>query len=203
MASFFTPEAKARAEAAVRAFESHTSAELVIALRTTSSRYLHAHFGWGSLFAFAGLMVLLFHPEPFSVEMIPVDLVVAYAVGAGLSVALPVLRRMFVLPGRRKSETAKAARALFVDNGITKTTGRTGVLVYLSHFEQRVEVVCDVGVTPDAKRAAETARTHLLQAFVQGDVDRFASELELLGKTFGATMPRSADDVNELSDEVA
>ena len=41
-----------------------------------------------------------------------------------------------------------AARAAFVDQGISRTRGRTGILVFVSLFEREVEVVADVGVDP-------------------------------------------------------
>lgn len=200
---FLDARAKARAVAAVKAFELETSAELVITVKKHARTYPEAHLLYGSVFALLTLLFLLFYPLDFSTTMMPIDTLVGFALGNGLSRILPPLQLLAISEAKRRAIVDQAAKAAFVDLGVSKTTGRTGVLVYVALFEQMVSIVADAGITPEAKAAAERARAPLEGAVKGTDIGSFAKVLEALGKTFGETMQRSADDVNELPDEIA
>jgi putative membrane protein len=201
--SFLEDRAKQRAVEAVRAFESHTSAELVITVKKRARTYREIDVAFGAVFAFLALLFLLFYPLDFDTRMMPVDTLLAFAFGVVFARAVPSLRRLAIPIAKRRAAVEEAAKASFVDLGVTKTTGRTGVLVFVSLFEGVVAIVTDVGVTAEARRAANETRAALEAALARSDVRTFAETLEALGPRFATTMARSADDVNELSDEVA
>jgi putative membrane protein len=201
--SFLEDRAKRRAVEAVRAFETHTSAELVVTVKKQVRPYREVDLAFGAGFAFAALLFLLFYPLDFDTKMMPLDTVLAFAFGFLFARAVPSVRRLAIPLAKRRSAVEEAAKASFVDLGVSKTTGRTGVLVFVSLFEGVVAIVADVGVTAEARKAANEARVGLEAALARSDVRGFAEILEALGPRFGATMARSADDVNELSDEVA
>ena len=147
--AFFTSAARTRVTGAVVDAESCTAAEIVVVVRHSSSRWREVDLAVGAAVAFAVLLLLLFHPRPIAVEIMPVDVALAFLGGAVLSASIGPLKRA-LLPGRRVTETVRAAaRAAFVDQGVSRTQGRTGILVYVSTLERRVELVADVGV--DAK----------------------------------------------------
>lgn len=200
---FLDARAKSRAVEAVRAFESHTSAELVITVRKRTRTYPEVDYFFGATFAFVALLFLLFYPVDFATSLMPVDVVVAFAVGFLLSRFLPPLRKLGLSEKKRREAVDEAAKAAFVDLGVTRTTGRTGVLVFIALFEGIVAIVTDVGVSPEAKKAAEDAKHTLEDALRRSDMSAFAQTVESLGPRFATTMVRSADDVNELSDEIA
>lgn len=200
---FLDARAKARAVVAVKAFEAQTSAELVITVKKQVRSYLEAHLVFGTLSAFAALLFLLFYPLDFSTALMPLDTFLAFAVGFGLSRILPPLQKLALSAKKRRETVEQAAKAAFVDLGVSKTTGRTGVLVYVSLFEGIVAIVADAGITLEAKKAAENAHVPLEAALLRIDIRSFAETLEALGAAFSATMPRSDDDVNELADDIA
>lgn len=200
---FLDARAKARAVAAVKAFESHTSAELVVTVKKHARSYPEVHLLYGSIFALFTLLFLLFYPLDFSTTMMPVDTLVGFAIGNVLSRILPPLQLLALSESKRRGIVEQAAKAAFFDLGVSKTTGRTGVLVYVALFERTVAVIADAGITPAAKSAAEGSRAALEAALRNVDIRSFSETLEALGRTFGATMERSADDVNELPDEIA
>lgn len=201
--SFLDARAKARAVAAVQAFEAQTSAELVLTVKKQVRSYPEAHLLCGSVLAFGALVFLLFYPMDFDTRMMPVDLLVSFAAGYGLARLLPPLLRLAVSAKKRRESVECAAKAAFFDLGVGRTTGRTGILVYLAVLEGMVAIVADSGVTNEARKAANDARAALEAAFVRLDVSAFAAAIESLGASFAPTMARSEDDVNELSDEVA
>src|SRR6187399_847546 len=91
---FLDARAKARAIAAVKAFEAQTSAELVITVKKQVRSYPEVHLLFGTLFAFGTLLFLLFFPLDFSTAFMPVDTMVGFAAGYGLSRLLPPLQRI-------------------------------------------------------------------------------------------------------------
>lgn len=202
--TFFTEQAKARVREAVKAIEAASSAEIVVAVRHQSGHYRHADLGAGCLAALTALCVFLYHPEPFEFTFLPLELTGVFAAAAVLTSFAPPIRRLLVTRSSMARSVHVAARAMFVDRGITRTTGRTGVLVYVSILERRVEVVCDIGV--DEKTLGQRfvdARRHLEQSLAGGEeFDGFVRCLEALAGPLAAGLPRAAEDRNELSDEV-
>ena len=200
---FLDTRAKARAVGAIKAFEAQTSAELVVTVKKQVRSYPEAHLVFGSVFAFAALLFLLFFPMDFSTALMPLDTFVSFALGFGLSRLLPQLQRLALPRAKRRELVEQAAKAAFVDLGVSKTTGRSGILVYVAIFEGMVAIVPDAGITPEARKATEDARPALEAALARTDIRAFAATLEALGPVFAATMARSADDVNELPDDIA
>ena len=200
---FLDARAKARAVLAIKAFELATSAELVVTVKKSARSYQEAHLLVGATTAFLALLFLLFFPVDFSTALMPVDTIVAFAIGYGLSRFLPPLARLAVTAPKLRHSVDLAAKGAFVDLGVTKTTGRTGVLVYVAVFERMVSIVTDAGVTPEATAAAQGMRSALEAALTAFDMKTFAETLEALGPAFAPTMPHAEDDVNELADEIA
>ncbi|MDB4946152.1 MAG: hypothetical protein JWP97_5686 [Labilithrix sp.] len=200
---FLDERAKARAVLAVKAFEAQTCAELVVTVKKQARTYQEAHLLMGAVLAFLVLVFLLYFPWDFNTALMPLDTAIAFAAGYLLSRWLPPLQRLALTEARRRQSVEPAAKAAFVDLGVTRTSGRTGVLVYVAMLEGMVSVVADAGVTPEAQAAAQSARVTLEAALGRLDIGAFAAALESLGAAFAPTMPRAHDDVNELPDEVA
>lgn len=202
-AAFFKDDAKKRAAEAVKAVEAATSAELVIAVRRTSANYRAAAYHCGFVVMGLATATLLVSPRVYTVGAIALDAIVAFVLGATLCANVNVLRRVFVLRSTRKANVGAAGRATFYDLGVSKTSGRNGVLVFVSTFERACAVVPDVGVDPAKLGPGWQAALDALSAAAgRADLDAFLDAVKGLGPVLGAAMPRSADDVNELPDEV-
>ena len=200
-ADFFSERARREAASAVRDIESATAAEIVVAVRHASGRYRHVDWLVGASLAFGMLLILLFHPHPFAIATMPLDVLVMFAVGFAASAHSPTLRRLLSAAAVRRDEVRRAARAAFVELGVSRTRGRTGVLVYVSMLERSVEVVVDIGVDECAKSAAfQQAAAALSRALP--DLDAFVTALRALREPLSAVLPRAADDINELPDEI-
>lgn len=203
MSDWFEAEAKKVLGGVVRSIESKSAAEVVVTVRRRSADYFHAELAVGSLFGVVALLVYAYAPVEFDDDLAPLLIVLAYFAGAVLTRALPPLKRLFTREVSRRRAVSDAARAAFLDQGIDKTRARTGILVYLSLLERRAELVCDRGV-PHADIPEWKARLEELQALLDQGAppETFASKLDTLGDLLGKALPVSADDVNELPDEV-
>lgn len=203
--SFYEDRAKLETRAAVADIEARTSAEVVVAIRRAAGHYRDANYLVGFLFGLVALLVMLFADYTFGLGTFPVGVLAGFVAGALVSSQIAPVRRIFSLPSHKRAQARSAARVAFVDLGISRTRGRTGILVYVALFERQVEVVCDVGVDPDLLGDDWNRAVAALRASLQPrpGLDRFIAALRALGPSLAAAMPRADDDVNELPDDVA
>jgi len=202
-ADFFRDEAKLSTAACVRAVEAQTSAELVVAVRRRSGDYRAAayHFGFGV--SALVVLYLLVTPDVFSVGAIALDGVLGFGLGLLLAYNIGGLLRALARQKALDKSVTDAAKVAFFELGISRPSGRNGVLVFVSTFERRCVVLPDLGVDCAALGPAwVTSCAALSSAVKRRDLSAFEQALAGLGPILGGLMPRSADDVNELADEV-
>jgi putative membrane protein len=200
---FFGQAMRASVSAAVTEAEQTTGAELVVLVRLWSAPYAEASWRAGAFTAFAVLLLVLFLPQEFAVEGMPFDVALGFLLGWGASRLVPPVRRAFALPGAMDAEVSRAASAAMFERGVTRTRGRTGVLVYVSALERRVRVVFDDGLEPARTAPPVLALVGRLEAAVRRfDEAAFVDAVRALGPALAPFAPRAADDENELADEV-
>jgi len=108
-------------------------------------------------------------------------------------------------PGAIKTRRAHArALSLFRAGAEKRTTGATGVLLYLSLDEHRAEIIADAAihgkVTPETWGEAMAA---LLEAVKDGRPgDGMAAAVGRIGAILAEHFPRNAADMNELPDRL-
>jgi putative membrane protein len=196
-------EARTKVRDRIVAIEKETGAELVVTVGLSSGHYRHADAFFGALCSLGMLVFYLFFPEPLADDVSLAMVVLSYPVGALFCSAVSPLRRMLVRKRLLHDNVRREARARFVDQGISNTRARTGVLVYVSRFERRAEVVADIGIPAITIGAPWQAATHALdQAARRGGIPEFLAALDQLGELLASAVPRAADDINELPDEV-
>ncbi|HEX2644886.1 MAG TPA: hypothetical protein VHU81_17950 [Thermoanaerobaculia bacterium] len=201
---FLTDEAKRALSEAVTAVEAVSSAELVIAVRPRSGSYLHADLIAAGAAALATLLVLLFSPWTFDLVWFVIDPVLAGILAGALASRWPALRRLLTSPAVRRRQVEVLARALFLEKGVHKTRGRTGILLYLSLLERDAEVVVDAGVEPLLSTESWQREVGEIRAAVQRGEDgvAVATRVHALALLLGAALVRAADDIDELPNEV-
>jgi putative membrane protein len=199
-AGWFGETSKAAMKKTVEALESRSSVEVVVAVHPASASYRHAEWITGSLFALVWLAVFLYSPEPFDFTFLPLELLGAGAAGALLAWAVGPWKRALTRRRTMSREVERSAKAAFFDLGVSRTRGRTGVLVFLSVFERRAILVRDAGVPKLAEFGP--AERELAGALEKSDLERATKILEGLGDALARALPRAAGDVNELADDV-
>ena len=197
-------KAKDEVSRAIRELETKTSAEVVVAVRAVSGHYRHTDWLVGFVLSFAAVCVFLFHPAPFDDDLLPVEVLLAFALGGFISANVPPLRRALTSRRLMAENVRRAARAAFVERGISRTRGRTGLLIYVSTFEERVELVSDIGLDFEALGDDVSVARRRIEASIENAGGRaaFLAALGDLGAALGRAHPRAEDDENELADEV-
>lgn len=189
----------------VKEIESKTSAEIVVVVRAISGRYLHADLVVGAIFALAWVCVFLFHPAPFDDDLVPAQMLAAFVLGMLLSVFFSPIRRLLTPTTWRNENVDRTAKAAFVENGVFRTSARTGLLVYVSVFERRVFLVGDVALeSQELHETLSKTKSDLEASFEANDgLTAFVAALRELGTKLEKALPRRENDVNELEDRVA
>ncbi len=211
-----------RISAAVAKAESATSGEIVTVLAEASDGYTDVALLWAAGAAFTAMSVFAAVPQPFLDAW---DAMVGgwghqWTTGelASMVIALGLLKFLAVLliqqwpplkwalvPGPTKTiRVHNQAVRHFKVGAQARTTGRTGVLIYLSMREHRAEIVADDSIAE--KVSAEVwgeAMGDMLAEIRKGRVaEGLAVGVRDVGHVLAEHFPRGADDVNELPDRL-
>jgi putative membrane protein len=211
-----------RVSAAVAKAEGGTAGEIVTVLADRSDGYSDVSLAWAALVALLGLVALALAPDFYLGlaerlqggwvhDWAPRELFMLAAIVAALKFGAMVLLqlipalRFWLIPGPIKAKRVHD-RALhtFRVGAEQRTTGRTGILIYLSMREQRAEVLADAAIASkvDVEVWADALEALLAQAR-RGDIaGGMCAAVEKVGAVLSVHVPRQADDVNELPDRL-
>ena len=144
-ADLFDAAARARLEAVVKEAERSTGGEIVVAVVRSCGAY--SVTGWwlgASLAALAFLALGLFAPPLPWVAYLAAQ---ALALGGGLLLArVDGVRRLLLPADLVEGRVAERARRCFAEQGLARTRGRTGILIFTALLERRVVVLGDEGI---------------------------------------------------------
>jgi putative membrane protein len=202
---YLDADAKKALTAAIQQIEARSSAEVVIVVRRRSAPAWGAALVALAVAALATLAVELFAPWTFDLIWILIDPVLVGAACAVAALRVPWLARHLSLRRAQRRSAEVAARVAFFDKGIRRTRDRTGILVYVSLVEREAVVLADDGVMR-AVPPEEWAKALETLAATVGEgatAESLASHIAALGDVLEPALPRRADDVNELPDEVS
>ena len=217
-----TSEDRKRIAEAVAQAEAASAGEIVTIVTPQSDPYRDVALAWSATTGFLALAALEFAPD-FTLGLIE-RLLGLWAhewtpravLGIALTVAvlgfLAVLLLMAWRPLRLLLTPApiKAARVharaltCFRIGAEGRTTGRTGILIYLSLAEHRAEIIADEAiaskVSPEVWGDAMLALLGPLRAGSVGE--GMVAAVGKVGAVLAEHLPRAADDHNELPDRV-
>ena len=188
-------------ERAVHEAEAKTDAEIIVVAASRSGSYRDLAIAVGALAALAALVFLLFSPLAFSPIYIPIDLVLVLGLAAWVADRSPALLRLVATRARKDRQVEEAAAAAFHQEAVHGTRGRTGVLVYVSALEDRVEVIPDAGVAarvPQGELNKVRWGPHP-DGRTPGDLGQFVEGLKQLGAVLGTRIPALADNPDEVT----
>jgi len=139
------PADRLRVERAVLEAEARTRGEIVVVVMRAAASYTGVRWGFATWLALlAGLGMAAFVPPAPVLALLGAQ-VAALALGHAVARIDPVLR--WLVGTTQLAEAAGAlARAQFAAQGLSRTLGRTGILILVSLLEHRVVVLADEGI---------------------------------------------------------
>jgi putative membrane protein len=100
--------------------------------------------------------------------------------------------------------TRRQAYEQFLAHGVHLTEARTGVLIYVTPIDQRVEIVADVGIHSKVGQAAWEDLAEEIAGAARQDhlVDGIVNAIRKAGVILALHFPPTSDNPNELSDRM-
>ena len=216
-----TPEERQQVADAVHAAEEGTSGEIVTIVAERSDTYhdvaliyavLAALFVPALFAAWPALVLAILTPltggwgEPEVRDAILVTFAAMVVVFVLKYLGLTILPlRLFVTPRAvRRRRVRRRAVELFRVGAEGRTTGRTGILIYLSLGERMAEIIADEAIHA---KVADTEWGDAMLALVaevkQGRIaDGMIAAVGRVGALLARHLPRAQDDTNELPDRL-
>ncbi len=214
--ALLTSDEKKRISDAVVEAEANTGGEIVTAVIPESDDYAFRELLFGTGAGILAFIILALFIGPFgrfldrlfwteSTTLLPLAMgTVSLLTGAVFYFLfqIPALDRFIV--GRRTMAEAVNHRALrhFVESAAYDTVDRTGILLFISVLERRVELIADKGI--NAQVAPDTW-DRIVSSLVRGIGEKRTAEaivtaVKEIGTVLAEHVPPRPDDENELSD---
>ncbi len=212
----------ASVSAAVGAAEARTSGEIVTIVARRSDGYADVALAWAALIAFTALMLLSLFPDlglgivddllghwahewtPAGVFTVALGVATAKFVGMLLVQLWQPLKFLLIPRHIKRLRSRERATAYFRTGAERRTTGRTGVLIYLSLAEHHAEILADEAIA--AKVGPEVwgeAMAAMIGHLREGRIaEGMIAAVERVGAVLAENFPREHDDVNELPDRL-
>jgi putative membrane protein len=204
--SFLTEADHQRIDAAIKAAESKTSGEIVCMVQSASYHYPmsnvlgattlalplslvltpvvggHLWLGTQNMWLFLGLFALIFATAYLLVRK------------------WPFLKRCFISAHEMDEEVQEAAVTGFFRHGLYRTRDATGVLLYISVFEQKVWVLADHGINAKLDQDTWEGIVQIITDGVQKKrpADAICEAVAQVGSMLETHFPIRPDDQDEL-----
>lgn len=203
-------------EEAIERAEKGTAAEIIPVVAESSARYDRAEDTFGILLAALAILITyvalpIFEPNNvsgswdgvsplFKAAILAVTLFISFILGAFLASRISALCLLFVSKRQLEEEVQNRAENFFHTCGLRRTKDATGVLLYVSLFEHRAVVLADDNAM---KALQETQLKEICDLLVNGfkrneGAEGFTLAIARLGQILAESLPRQADDRNEL-----
>jgi len=197
--AFLTDQDRAAIMAAIAAAERRTSGELVAVVAGAADDYRHIALLWPALAALLLPALLLTAVPALDARLLYLAQSAAFALLVLLAQLRPV--RLALVPAATKRRRAgRLAHEQFIAQGLHRTEGRTGVLIFVAVAEHYVEIIADHGidavVPPGTWDAAVAAFVEQVRA---GRVaEGFLATIALVGERLAEHFPLAEGDRDEL-----
>jgi len=197
---FFSEEEQQKIEAAVKAAEMKTSGEIVPMVVDSSYDYPRAELiGGGSLALATGLLISWWFGGESIWWFLPI-FIVTFFVFQQLIRNLPDIKRKLIHPDELTAEVKEKALVSFIEQGLHETRDRTGILILISLFEHRVQVLADSGINEKVpEQTWEEIVDTIIAGLKSGDACTATCQaIERCGELLQEHFPRKHDDTDEL-----
>ena len=182
--------------------EKTTAGELKVHVVGRSDSYLSLRLVASTVVGIAGGKILSL-TSPM-LEYYALELAVIVGLLAWVSFRLASIRRFIIPKSFQRRSVHHRAKLSFLDNGVYKTRDASGILIFISVFERRVEILADQGIH---NRVGVDGWQKYLSQIIEGIRDKKAGDrivdtLGAIGQELAAAFPPRPDDENELTDAV-
>lgn len=197
-----TTEDRARLESTIRDVEDQTAGEVVVVVARQASSYRSIPLLWALLGALVVPWPLIWITTLGPSRIFLVQLAVALA----LSIFLSMPKRRYALAPRfiKHARAREAAAREFLSRGLTRTRGRTGILIYVALAEHYAEIIADTGIADRVgPEAWQDIIENLTASIRDGRIgDGLVTAVRQAGIILAQHAPPQFEDMDELPNKV-
>lgn len=189
-----------RIEDAVRRAEENTSGEIVVTVVRDCDPHPAAGWRLGVALATLALLVSYYLPvEGLVFEILALQL--AGLVAGHLLCRVDAIRRLFLTDVELQQRAERAAFHAFQEQGLRRTSGRTGILLFVALLEHRVVVLADEAI--DQAREPGESWDEIVALILDGIragriTDGIVRAVERCGEILSHPLPVQPDDEDEI-----
>lgn len=196
---------KKQIASAVEAAEAKTSGEVVVCYVGQSGRYRWVYAASALLGLFVGtLLSLAVHWNSWSFSAWNLLLWQSISAFVFLSAfQVSTLRRLLISKTELATRAHASAVRVFMESGVMRTRDRTGVLIYVSVFEHRVEIIADQGIHAVVGNGYwdQQVAAIILGIRAKKAGEAICAAIAEIGSKLAVHFPPRADDTNELPNQ--
>jgi putative membrane protein len=148
---------------AVSRVEQRTDAELVTVLTERSDDYAYVPLIWAGLVALLGPGLINYFPGWLSANQLLLTQVITFVIAA-LIMRVPAVTTRLIPQSVRHWRAGNLARRQFLEQNLHRTSGGTGILIFVSEAERYVEILVDRGIS---SRVNDDVWQALIDVFTQ------------------------------------
>lgn len=200
----FSPEEKERIRQAVEVAEQRTSGEIVPMIVAACRPYAEVELGGLAAGLAIGTLAALFLHDPWGPVQTQLSLPLTGGILGFILCRIPAIKRRLI-PQRQIAEAVHLrSLAAFTAHGLHHTRAHTGILIFASLLEHRVEVLADRGINEKVQPGTWNEVVQILTSGLKSGnaCEAFCKAIERCGEILAAHFPRAADDRDELADKL-
>lgn len=191
-----------RVSDAIHEAEKSTSGEIVVVVARQADTYHAIPVALGLFLSLLVPWPLIWLTELGPSRIFLAQLIVAVVLNAVL--AWPPLHLALIPGSIKRARAHEAALREFTSHGLSRTQGRTGILIYVAAAEHYAEVIADIGIADRAGPAVwQEIIAELIEAIRQNRPgDGLIQAVQRSGRILAEHAPPLAQDTNELPNKV-
>jgi len=201
---YFTPEEQKNIQQAVVAAEQRTSGEIVPMVVAACRPYAEIELGGLIVGLVGGTLAALFLHDPWG----PIQAQISWPLTGGilgfLLCRIPAIKRRLISKKRIDEAVHLRSLAAFTAHSLHYTKAHTGILIFASLFEHRVEVLADRGINEKVQPGTWDEVVQMLTSGLKSGTggEAFCKAVERCGEILATHFPRAADDKDELANKL-
>lgn len=203
---------------AVKEAESKTSGEIATAFIRESDNYAIYELTFAVICGFLYFTIMMFFLKPvenlirkmfwdYSTD----HLVIFFGFSTFLVIAIfywlanfSFIDRLIVPKSVKRRKVNERAVRHFMESGVYNTKDRTGILLFISALERRVELLADRGISEKIPQEKWEGIVHNITAGIKEKklAENLSQSMRECGDLLAKHFPIQPDDVNELKDDI-
>ena len=200
----FNDDFKSNLYETIEDIENNSLVEIVAIFKSKSGNYKDISLWFAAAFMLVSASFFMFSPIVFDIYMIFLFTFISFIIGYLFAELVRPVKRLFISKKRMRKNIELYSRAIFQKGGIRFTNERIGILIYVSLFEKKVEIIPDRGaMTAVPDELWEQTNNNFNTIFSFGDVpNAFITELKRTKAIFAEYILPIENDINELPDDL-